>query len=101
MATLFKHVVEGLEENFNMNDLNTLCDGFDSGEEVISIMGESFKGDLADGEMKATIKALDIFVKSGEKSYYEPDCQKAIEDWNIEVWGQNFASNNGSEPYGG
>ncbi|MFT6496297.1 MAG: hypothetical protein ACJA2A_002083 [Cycloclasticus pugetii] len=101
MTTLFKHVVDGLEENFNMNDIETLCDGIDSGIDAIDIMGEGFNGETSDSEMEATIKALDIIVKSGEKSYYEPICQKAIQDWNIEIWGQDFGSNNGSEPFGG
>lgn len=101
MTTLFKHVLDGMEENQQMSGLDTLCEGLTDGQEAIDIFGENYEGDMTDEEMLATIKALDVTVEANEISYYEPKSQVAIKTWNETVWGQDFGSDRGSEPFGG
>lgn len=101
MTTLFKHVLEGLEENCKMNNLTSLFEGFDTVQDAIDLYGSTFNGDCDAGELSASITALAEIQKSGNKGIEQKETQAAIKKWNEVVWGQDFGTNDLSIPFSG
>jgi hypothetical protein len=94
MNTLFKHVLNGMIENNRMHGAE--FKDFDDAEHAIEIYANTFVGDVEEAERQATIVALNKIIKSNGA-----EIEQAIESWNVDVWGQNFANNFGSTPFGG
>ena len=99
--TLFSHIIDGLNENASMNNLDHWFDGFDSAQEAIEIYGESFRGETTADELAATKKALELMYQYDVDDISHAHAQSAIEEWNIEVWGQDFSDGKCSVPFSG
>ena len=81
-------------ENNEMHDAE--FKDFDGAEHAIEIYGDTFVADVEDVERGATVVALNTIINSNGA-----EIEQAIESWNVHVWGQNFANNSGSTPFGG
>ena len=92
MATLFTTVLSGMEDNNEIND-SSFSDWNDA-EHALDVYGENFECD--EKEMEATKKALNKIIESNGEKYDE-----AVNEWNMEVWGQTFANNSGPVAFAG
>ncbi|NOY72180.1 MAG: hypothetical protein GXP14_07350 [Gammaproteobacteria bacterium] len=99
--TLFKHIIDGLNENAAMNNLDHWFDGFDSAEEAIALYGDSFSGETTEDEMKATVHALGVMFVYDVDDIEHNTAQNVIRTWNKRVWGQDFVNNGLSVPFSG
>ena len=89
--TLFKHVLEGIEDNNAMN--NGQYSDWQSAQDAIDAYGDTFTGEQPDdAEMTATVGALAMIIASNGELR-----DAAIDAFNRSVWGVEFGNASGSD----
>ena len=93
MTTLFKHVLDGIQENNAINGAK--YNDFQDAEQAIEVYGGSFKGECDQQERSITVQALNMIIESNGEKLHE-----VVSFLNESVWGRDFANNTGPTPFG-
>lgn len=94
MNTLFRIVLEGMQDNNEINGAQ--FSDWDMVDDAIDCYKNNFDGDCPEQELQATRDALKKIIDSNGELLDE-----AIDEWNMSVWGQKFSNNNGAVAFDG